>query len=525
MSGDVPKSPQSPAKLTGMDIKAAPQAVTSANAQPSSKSPESTPIPTHLHGPRSQTQDPTTLPPIAMDPRDRPGSSRTKIVTLPPTGTGDIAPSISPAAPAQRSPSSPSRAKTYPLPTSSSTAEAEPSLPPYRSPEPVYDPPEEHPEGFVPGVLEEHDGDDFSSPPPDTPPPASGYASPTNDNVDVDVSRWQKDIQPGYEVPAEMNRVSEPDRPQLGPGMTTKRVLDKIHEHPLVKVSSIIIPPRRQHGSQPSISNVPQSSWGSDKKSPNTPARPLSATPLSPAVTGSDPAPLSVQTTGTLDYDHIRTEHDVRAALPGGADGNQYWYFCWQCCLWFNIRNGEDWVSVKDGKIHVTDPITGGTVACESEWDIPPESADGDTAFNPIRGEAYLRDFESARGSVSSAEGFRHLHEIQSARTVPAAQTLERVDAGEEVLKFPHTIPGMDVDPAWLHRPEPGNIARLYLSCGTKHYIGAEAGPIAGQLPPALVKAFIQEKNANPNVGATPNQSMIQALQLLMTYVQVDYKR
>jgi hypothetical protein len=488
-------------------------------AQPNLKSPESTPNPTHLHGPRSQTHDPTTLPPTAVDPRDRPGSSRTKIVTLPPTDTGDIAWSTPSAPPTQRTPSSPTRAKTYPLPPTNTNIEIEFSLPPYRSPEPVYDPPEEHPEGFVPGVLEAHEGDDFSSPPPDTPPPASGFASPAHGNADIDVSRWQKDIQPGYEASAEMNRVPEPEGPQLGPGMTTKRVLDKIHEHPLVKLSSITIPPRKQHGSHPSVTNIPQTAWGSAKKSPNTPTRPLSATPVSPSVTGSESAPISVQHTGTLDYDHIRTKRDVEEALPGGPDGYQDWYFCWQCCQWFNIQSGKDWVSVRDGKIYTPDLSTGGTVPSALEWDVSFESTDGDKAFNPIRGQAFLRDFELARESASSADGFRHFHELRSAPTIPTAQTLERVDAGEDVLKFPHTIPGMDVDPRWLHRPEPGTIARLFVSCSTKHYIGVEAGPVAGQLPPELVRAFIQEKTSNPNPGALPVQSIIQALQLLLTYV------
>jgi hypothetical protein len=259
-------------------------------------------------------------------------------------------------------------------------------------------------------------------------------------------------------------------------------------------------------------------------KSPTTATRPLPANPLSPATTGSGPSSATSQPTGTLDYDHIRTEGDVHAALPGGVmdpgsstDHRDEWYFCWKCCYWYKIDiGGHDELNVDDGKVSADeihfphdDVLT---------WDSAPREDELETKFDPIHGENYLRDIENAR-THRKASARTHYHEVIGVGVEPSAQTLQRVDLGEDAVKFPHTIPGMDVDPIWLEKKNTPGPTRLFLSCGTGSYIRCESGPVAGQIPSALLKAFIQEKRSNPNIGVTPTESVTQALQLLLTYV------
>jgi hypothetical protein len=504
MSGDPSNPPLSPVSVSGSTNASASQQLASPTAQPSLKSPKTNPTLNHPQGPRSQSLDPTTHP-ITVDPRDRPGSSRTKVVTLPPTS--DPLPPTPTAT--QVTPTSPTRAKTFPLPATTSNVEAESSLPPYRSPEPVYEPPEEHPEGFVPGVVEEH-GEDFSTPPRST-PPASGYASPVVGNADLAISRWQADLGGGgYHNTDDIQIIKNYDQefesrlgPQLGPGNTARRVLEQIHQHRLVKLSGITIPPRK------AVTVV--------DKSPTATTRPLSVNPMSPTPTGSGPTSSSSQPNGTLDYDHIRTAEDVDEALPGGLKERDAWYFCWKCCQWWKIDVGDEsrlWV--KDGKVRTrqTDSIQDQDL----EWDVAPQEDDPHTDFDGKRGEQLLRGIENRLGYQHTIIN-RHFHEIRAIGDDPSEKTLERIDLGEDAVRFPHTIPGMEVDPKWFERSRNDTLTKLFLSCGTREFIRCETGPVAGQIPPALLKAFIQEKQANPNVGASSDESVTQALQLLMTYV------
>lgn len=152
------------------------------------------------------------------------------------------------------------------------------------------------------------------------------------------------------------------------------------------------------------------------------------------------------------------------------------------------------------------------------EWDLAPHDDEPFSQFDGQHGKEFLRNIESARESGDLLDR-RHFHEIRAIGDDLSARTLERVDLGEDAVRFPHTIPGMEVDPKWFERDTNDTLTKLFVSCGTKEFIRSETGPVAGQIPPALLKAFIQEKRANPNVGATPDESVVQALQLLLTYV------
>ena len=498
MSGDQSKPLLSPGSISGSQSSPVVEKLANSAAQPSLRSPKTNTTLNHPQGPRSQSLDPTTTT-TAFDPRDRPGSSRTKVVTLPPTS--DAVPAT--PSPAQHTPTSPTRAKTFPLPATTNTVEAESSLPPYRSPEPVYEPPEKHPEGFVPGVVEEHG--DFSTPPRST-PPASGYTSPVVGNADFDVSRWQADLGGGYDKSGaieEIETLEEKLGPQLGPGNTARRALDQIHQHRLMRLSDITIPPRK------AVTAV--------DKSPTATTRPLSVNPMSPTPTGSGSTSAASQPNGTLDYDHIRTAEDVDEALPGGLKERNAWYYCWKCCQWWKIDIGDQsrlWI--KDGKVQ-----TQGTDSIQDhdlEWDVTPQEDDPHTDFDGKRGEGLLRGIEDGLGYQFPLIN-RHYHEVRAIGDDPSAKTLDRIDLGEDAVRFPHTIPGMEVDPKWFERSRNDTLTKLFLSCGSREFIRCETGPVAGQIPPALLKAFIQEKQANPNLGASSDESVTQALQLLMTYV------
>ena len=502
MSGDQPNPPRLPESTSESGGASSFEQLAGTAALPRLKSPRTNPSLNHPQGPRSQSLDPTTTH-TPVDPRDRPGSSRTKVVTLPSNDDTSLA---SPTA--QRTPTSPTRAKT--LPTTTTNIEAESSLPPYRSPEPVYEAPEEHPEGFIPGVVREHAADDFSTPPRST-PPASGYASPAEGNGDIDVSRWQADVKPGYDGPesAEMETIPDDIGPQLGPGMSARRALDHIHPHRLMRVSDISIPPRKA-----TVATNTNQSPGVNQ-SPKATTRAPSLNPLSPTPTGSEPSSASSQPTGTLDYDHIRTEQDVSRALPGGIGGRDDWYYCWKCCVWQKVEiGGPDRLYASDGKICTA--ATDTTQDSNGNSRMAPDDVSKVSIFPVEVAERRLRDLEKAP-EFGDASTRRHFHEPVTIIDTPSAATLERIDIGDDAVRFPHTIPGMEVDPNWLQRDRKHNPTRLYLSCGTKEFIRSESGPVPGQIPSALMKAFIQGKRANPNVGASPPESVTQALQLLST--------
>lgn len=378
-------------------------------------------------------------------------------------------------------------------PTTPEPGPSDSAVPPYRSPEPVYDPPEDHPPGYVPGVIEEHpigSDDDFVI---KTPPARSSSPAVARD-VKFDVSQWQADLGPdnGYQS----MDTDQPERPQLGPGVMPRRLAEKIHEHPLFRISNLKIPSRKTYPSHPSMSNL---------LSPN-PTGTSGASGTSTTLPTS-PAPIQAQTTGTFDLDHIHTLQEVEAALPGGAEGYREWYYCWQCSLWFKITVGR--ASISDGKVK----------GSNLDWDSPPIDPNGtDAEVNGLRGEAFLRDIEQSRITPRTSESHIHFHEMRSSATEVKEKPLNRVE--KEIDAFQHNIPGMEVDSNWLGRPSPSPSIRLFLCCGSLASVTVDAGPVSGQIPAALYKAFVQEKVSNPTVGVqNPKEGVKEAIQLLITYV------
>lgn len=478
MTADKPQSPRSP---TGSFS----QAYTSAFVYPGTTSPAK---PTH--GPRTQSTD-SSSPSTVADPRDRPGSSRTKFTApLPAVSTSPV----NHQAPLLQSSVNATEVEQRPLTPPQSSQET--AIAPYRSPEPVYDPPSDDPPGYVPAVVEEHyegSDDDFQI----KTPPAAGSSPIIERDKKFDVSRWQADI--GQDHSYQGIEDQQPERPQIGPGSMPRRVEDKIHDHPLMRISSLRVPPRKAPVSQSSPSN-----------------------PLSPKLTGTDDitAPTTTdstsarvqpqQTGGSTHLEHIRTLKDVQESLPGGADGYMEWYYCWRCSAWYKVTLGN--ATILDGEVKGT----------ALDWDVPsPDGpADVSAGFDPHRGRSRLLDIESSR-LTPLVETHIHFHELRSSPTEPLAKTLERVDDGLEVDSFPHKELESEVKPSWYQRPTPLRSARLFACCSSSASVLVGAGPVGGQIPPELMRVFVTEKQSNPGPGVTTEkeakEGVREAIQLLIT--------
>ena len=491
-------NPQSPRSHTGSFS----QAYTSAFVYPGTASPAKQP-----HGPRAQSGD-SASPPMVSDPRDRPGSSRTRFDTpLPPVPTATASETTPLRLPNVNVGFSEQRPST-PEYSSQETAVA-----PYRSPEPVYDPPNDDPPGYVPGVVEEHyDGSDdgfrIKTPPP-------GGSSPViRSDSKFDVTQWQANV--GQDDTWQGLNNQAPERPQIGPGLMPRCVEERIHEHPVQRISNLRLPPIKAQGSSPSTSNLlsPKPTGTADGTVTGTPtlaatqaqSHPAPATPTSAATQLQ-----SQQTGGSFHLEHVRSLKDVQDSLPGGSERYMEWYFCWRCAIWFKIQLGT--ASISNGELRGS-PL---------DWDVPssadvPESSE---IFDSHRGRGRLRDIEQSRLTPNSGETHRHFHELRSSLTEPTARTLERVDEGLEVDSFPHKELESEIKPSWYARATPSHSARLFVCCSSSASVLVDAGPVAGQIPPELMRAFVSEKHSNPAPGATgpkvAQEGVREAIQLLIT--------
>jgi hypothetical protein len=227
---------------------------------------------------------------------------------------------------------------------------------------------------------------------------------------------------------------------------------------------------------------------------------------MSPTTTGTVAAPLTAQPTGTLDLDHIRTIRDVEESLPGGKDNYRKWYYCWQCAVWYKVTAGHS--TIEDSRIK----------GRNHEWDkiYNPIDPFGD-AFSSIRGQGHMRDINNAREVSTNGSRPAHYHEVRSSAFKPLVKRLERVEMGEELNKFPHTIPGIGPDPNLFIREAPGRHSRCFLDCTSSKSVSIDVGPVPGQIPARLLHEFNKEKAANPNVGAGAQESVHQAIQMLLT--------
>lgn len=320
-----------------------------------------------------------------------------------------------------------------------------------------------------PGVLAEHLGDDDI--------PQSEWDTNWSYGAVPPISRSDSkmDIDPSM---ATMPSVPDvPRRPQIGPGVLPKLWLDQIHPHKLWR---------------PLIDDLPRPK---EPKSPSSPATPLKSVEPMTAAEDSEP---EMPPPFTLD--------DVWESLPGGKEDHQNWYFCPQCWGWIHVLVGK-------GDLP--------TVPSLEEWDKTasfrtPEEKD---AARTHRQETMKR-FESLEESRSTAEKTaHHLHAFEGLIPATKEHRLERVKVPSHLDAFSAHDRSYGESPPDLTRyvHDSNRNAVLYVSCASDVWIFVDKGPVSGQIPIGLVKGFIAEKKDNPNVGATGDDSVVTAWNLLLT--------
>ena len=440
------------------------------------KSPHSTPSP-QLHGPRS--------PPS----RDRPGSSRTHYYA--PRPAHPPSPNLSRKGPLSFDihsppPSAPATLVDIDEPSTLGQDTDAPHAP-YRPPEAVYEPPEEHPPGYVPGVVAEHIGQDEDETVVmwDSVAGPSRPMRPAEANLQKDM--WIEDVQSSDSPPAA-------EFPTLGPGILPRRWLQLAHEHELV---------------QPIIDDLPRSA--SKRLSQSNPS------PMPDLIKLSDePIPASEQastsaTPAEAEHSLVSTLEEVWDALPGGRSNHHEYYFCTTCWGWLRIRFGRAF----------NQPI-----AEMEEWSqtidkdekLPGRDTFQDRHSARVQQISSLRSLIEYKAMAEPAEKHHHLHEYDDL-LAPSRQPLriERVPVEERMNAFPHVTFGVELEKSWEQVCAPTKQAKLYVSCSLDIWLSVDNGPFPGQIPRGLVGAFTAEKVNNPQPGVDIHEGVNRAWSLIIT--------
>ncbi|ORX36800.1 hypothetical protein BD324DRAFT_627205 [Kockovaella imperatae] len=397
-----------------------------------------------------------------LDPRSQAGSSRTKYfaapVGQPPYGSSSL------ADPTSVHPSFQPSDDTTVTVTAASDLEMDESMEaPYRPPEAVEESPEDQVPDYVPELIAEHPLDDKEGPSrTESWTEHVGVGpSPFDDWTDNDAGDWGMDLDS-----------QTVDRPQIGPGVLPRRWLKMAHKHDLV---------------QPKIGTIPKTALGSlqqHKRNEST---------------------ASVDTTAaqsaTREPEKTYTADDVWAACPGGLEHHHEWFFCVTCWGWIRI-------------VASLGPLPD---LVDTQIDLFKPSVNSDETIDTRRTKerARLNDLLSSR--AVAPETHHHLHEFETLIEPTKESRIERIDVSNDLNTFPHISFAVDEDSGLETFPEPNSSARLFASCSSDLWMVVDRGIIPGQLPIALVNAFTREKGDNPNPGASSNDSVRDAWELLST--------
>lgn len=480
-----------------------------ASASPPTRSTRSSIDHTHLPkplGPRSpHKRDTEKSQGSVPDSRHHAGSSRTKFSTLPAQSTQSPSkpfPSVLGISEDKQVTSEPSAIEDNPYGR-------------YRSPEPVHEPEEENPPGYFPAVIEDGaDNFDWTGGSPTTPVLRMRDSSPLDGDKDFDLSRWQaglsQDTAAPYDSDANLDQ-GQPEKPQTGPGVLPRRLLQLIHEHELVR---------------PTITGLPHPSKKTqDVQQPSTDAPPSAPPPASPAPSFSTIAsaqsatssnasrPVStisnIETASTEQYIRSHTIQDVEASLPGGADHAPY-YFCPLCWAWLRVEIGRgDLPESCSFEAHDWDS----GVALDRQL---LDSAKGPNAIaDPVRGRGVCKDILESR--MVTGEEHHHFHEFRDTVTQSDQTEITRVPVEDDLSQWPHQTWGMEMPSEWTLKTSPKSPARLYMSSSSDAWVYVEQGMVGGQLSPGLASAFSGEKMSNPNPGIDGPASVNDAWALVLT--------
>ncbi|KAK8864283.1 hypothetical protein IAR55_001529 [Kwoniella newhampshirensis] len=488
------RSPRSPSKSLSVGSQYArafqyhPMTDSSPSSSPSSSQTALSPKPA---GPRS----PVSTRSAKSDRHDHsePGSSRTRFYTTPLPATL----STSPTSTVRAEPSSVPNFRSD-SPEIATDIELDPPHAPYRPPEAVIEPPEEHPPGYTPGIVAEYIGSDDEAMPIDSPTSKDRASLNTlGDEMTGNVDAWKVNLQ-NYNMDVDATG-DVSDRPQIGPGVLPRRWLMIAHEHELV---------------QPSIDKLPQPS-----KKPPVPPRPVSAASTSaPQPSLSTAAPLppspapshrsSASIPSVPGVEHISNLDDVWDALPGQRRDHNEWYFCATCWGWIRIKLGRGELGWLSNMVAWEASVrSSGLYATEEEFE----------KARAARHEEWraLNDLQTSR--MMAEEEHHHLHQFSTLVEPQTAERLDRVSVDDKMNAFPHITFGVDVDPSWTQFTMPKSDARLFLSCSSDLWILVDEGVVPGQIPVALARSFTDEKMNNPGPGWSGPQSVNEAWSLIAT--------
>ena len=367
---------------------------------------------------------------------------------------------------------------------------------PYRPPEPVIEPPEHHPPGYVPGVISGHPfiDDDVSSPilspdHKDSPPQSNIAAWHTGlgDFQSMDLDQMDSLDSMGRGVP---------ERPVIGMGVLPTRWLQVVHEHDLIQpiIEKVPLMKAASHGGGEPSAVTPLSPTISPSVSPQNPLIPLS--PTKPANT-----PPTFQPT---EQPHPpATITDIWTACPGGQSDHQSWYFCPVCWGWMHITHGQG-----------TPP----SLRTMAEWEMHMQG-EGQIVTEHMR-SARLKEMSRYNDLPASrllaSTNIHHLHEFNNLIEPDPSTRLDRIQVDDVMNAFPHRTPGLESEDAWTAIPQKRTPPKLYASSDSDLWIIAD-GIVPGQIPPGLVRAFTDEKICNPSPGKRGVHTVTEAWELLST--------
>ena len=325
-----------------------------------------------------------------------------------------------------------------------------------REPEVTIEPVEDQLPGYAPGVVAEHPNDNdylhqrwpTESSTVTSGPVWSSASDLTGMDVDVDSVRRL------------------PDRPQIGPGVLPRRLLELIHPHELFTPDIVELPPAIKRQTEP------------------------------PAASGSVPSgePAPFADAGSAE-EELYSIDDVLDALPGGKQnfvGTRRSFFCVECWSWIQLEVG-----------YLDDRILDMDAFAADQQSLDPSGAD-DASIDRRRAEwARFNDLKTARLLMDEPQ--IHLHSfplLASELSDPDASwsRIERIQVQDpDVMAFPHITFGIDSDPAWGTFVDTEERAELFLSCANPLGVYSNGGVFPGQIPAGLVKAFTAEKMNSPN--------------------------
>ena len=387
--------------------------------------------------------------------------------------------------------------------TAASDIDLDPDPPhaPYRPPEVVIEPEEEHPPGFVPGVIAEHlDDDDMSSPPDSRATPDNGqdafFSSDSRTGSSNVFDDWG--AQPNH-VDMDMDFMQDTtfveDR-KIGPGVFPRRWLRVAHPHELIQ-------PTIKEGTrplqQPLTPQKPPIRSDSHGEPTDETSTAETGDPMSP---GPKPRPASTHL-----HFPLATVSDIWEACPGGVDNHKEWYFCVTCWGWIRIVTARgEFPDVADMEQWWAD----------AQVSHPELSFEDNKSKETLRAEEWknFQELEFARSRAP--ETHHHLHPFHHLIDPTDEVKLERVHVDDTLNAFPHEHVGMEEEQRWKEVPTLGHSATLYESCSSDMWIFVDK-MVPGQLPAGLVEAFTIEKTENPNIQKSPNESVQEAWNWLAT--------